>query len=169
MDIEKEGRDDKNPGRNSQARCFHSMAKPDARLLEGIVIKRMQMWTWPVPGLTFFEKSQVKNRCNKLTWIELGSQADPDILNFKFYSFADFSLAWLLISSWVLCHLFRLLHEYRAVLLLKLQNYNCMTKIRPAICLNLESAYHPGQPKIKIPGVITIVVMISIAHVCQSA
>ena len=42
-----------------------------------------------------------------------------------------------------------------------------MTKIRPAVCLNLESAYHPSQAKIKILGVIVFV--ISIAHVRQSA
>ena len=42
MDVEKEGRDDRKPGRNSQARCFRSVAKPDAQLLEGIVIKRLR-------------------------------------------------------------------------------------------------------------------------------
>ena len=57
------------------------------------------------------------------------------------------------------------IHEYRGVLLLKLQNYNRMTKIRPAVCLNLESAYHPSQAKIKILGVIVFV--ISIAYVRQ--
>ena len=58
---------DRNAGRNSQARCFRSVAKPDARLLEGIVIKRLRTWTWPVPGVNFFEKSHAKNRCNELT------------------------------------------------------------------------------------------------------
>ena len=79
---------------------------------------------------------------------------------------AEISLAWLLISSWALCHLFWPLHEYRTVLL-KLQNYNRMTKIRPAVCLNLESAYHPSQAKIKVLGVIVFV--ISIAHMHQRA
>ena len=47
------------------------------------------------------------------------------------------------------------------------KNYNRMTKISPAVCLNLESAYHPSQAKIKILGVIVFVN--SIAYVRQSA
>ena len=43
MDVEKEGKDfDRKPGQNSQTRRFRSITKPDARLLVGIVIKRMQ-------------------------------------------------------------------------------------------------------------------------------
>ena len=152
------------PGRNSQVTCFCSVAKSDVRLLKGIVIKRLQTWTWPIPNLNLFEKSHAKYHCNKLisSWIVKLIQISC-ISNFNLL----ISISPLLISSWALCHLFRPLHKYRAVLLLKLQNYNRKTKIRPAVWLNLESAYHPSQAKIKILGVIVFV--ISIAHVRQSA
>ena len=107
-----------------------------------------------------------EDNCNQSS-IETEVTAASRGHKFAHFYEAEISLAWLLISSWALCHLFRPLHEYRAVLLLKLQNYNRMTKIRPAVCLNLESAYHPSQAKIKILGVIVFV--ISIAHVRQSA
>ena len=71
------------------------------------------------------------------------------------FSETDFFLAWLLISSWALCHLFRPLYEYRAVLLHKLQNFNRKTKRRPAVCLSLESAYHLSQAIDKILGLST--------------
>ena len=107
-----------------------------------------------------------EDNCNQSS-IETEVTAASRGQKFAHFYEAEISLAWLLISSWALCHLFRPLHEYRAVLLLKLQNYNRMTKIRPAVCLNLESAYHPSQAKIKILGV--IVFIISIAHVRQRA
>jgi len=107
-----------------------------------------------------------EDNCNQSS-IETEVTAASRGQKFAHFYEAEISLAWLLISSWALCHLFWPLHEYRAVLLLKLQNYNRMTKIRPAVCLNLESAYHPSQAKIKILGVIVFV--ISIAHVRQSA
>jgi len=105
-----------------------------------------------------------EDNCNQSS-IETEVTAASRGHKFAHFYEAEISLAWLLISSWALCHLFRPLHEYRAVLLLKLQNYNRMTKIRPAVCLNLESAYHPSQAKIKILGVIVFV--ISIAYVRQ--
>ena len=107
-----------------------------------------------------------EDNCNQSS-IETEVTAASRGHKFAHFYKAEISLAWLLISSWALCHLFWPLHEYRAVLLPKLQNYNRMTKIRPAVCLNLESAYHPSQAKIKILGVIVFV--ISIAHVRQSA
>ena len=107
-----------------------------------------------------------EDNCNQSS-IETEVTAASRGQKFAHFYEAEISLAWLLISSWALCHLFRPLHEYRAVLLLKLQNYNHKTKLRPAVCLNLESAYHPSQAKIKILGV--IVYVISIAHMHQSA
>ena len=107
-----------------------------------------------------------EDNCNQSS-IETEVTAASRGQKFAHFYEAEISLAWLLISSWALCHLFRPLHEYRAVLLLKLQNYNRKTKLRPAVCLNVESAYHPSQAKIKILGVIFFV--ISIAHVRQSA
>ena len=73
------------------------------------------------------------DNCNQSS-IETEVTAASRGQKFAHFYEAEISLAWLLIciSSWVLCHLFWPLHEYRAVLLLKLQNYNRMTKIRPA-------------------------------------
>ena len=92
-----------------------------------------------------------EDNCNQSS-IETEVTAASRGQKFAHFYEAEISLAWLLISSWALCHLFRPLHEYRAVLLHKLQKFQPQDKDKASSMPGSRISIPPESSWLQIYG-----------------